>query len=231
MTRRHEPELGDADELLADWELQAIGEDQLPEAWRVLFDTPEAADRCRTALAGWPPQVVNALPRFAAALTARLTDVQPALCGTVPVLVYLARGGHDGGSRAWVGFPPLPPGSTPPWFWPAVPAFLRTFSERWHAGFVAADGESCGPLPPKLVRTLAERAGVPDGIPGWDGQGRISSTRLVRIATNGALLDYCVSPDLPAGCLALVYEGDIDPQDAGEALDALMLSGFDGGPS
>jgi hypothetical protein len=230
MRRTHEPELGDAHELLADWELQAVGEDQLPDGWRVLFDTPEPADRCRTALSGWPPPVVEALPRFAAALTARLTDVQPALCGAVPVLAHLARG-DDGGPRAWVGFPPLPPGSSPPWFWPAVPAFLRTFSERWHAGFVAADGESCGPLPPKLVRTLAERAGGPDGIPGWDGEGRISSTRLVRVATNGALLDYCVSPDLPAGRLALVYEGDIDPQDAGEALDALMLSGFDGGPS
>jgi hypothetical protein len=163
--------------------------------------------------------------RFSAALTERLIDVQPALCGTAPVLVYLARG-NDGGPRAWVGFPPLPPDWSTPWFWPAVPAFLRVFVERLHAGVVAADGESCGPLPPKLMRTLAERAGAPGGIPGWDGEGRIPSTRLVRVATNGALLDYCVSPDLLEERLALVYEGDIDPQDAGAALDALMISGF-----
>jgi hypothetical protein len=225
MTPPHEPDLADADELLADWELQAIEEEQLPAPWRVLTSTPEATDRCRLALAEWPAQVMNALPRFAAALTEQLTDVQPALCGTTPVLVYLARG-SDGGPRAWIGFPPLPTAWSAPWFWPAVPTFLRVFLERSHAGFVAADGESCGPLPPKLMRTLAERAGAPDGIPGWDGEGRISSTRLVRVATNGALLDYCVSPDLAEERIALVYEGDIDPQDASAALDALMINGF-----
>jgi hypothetical protein len=165
------------------------------------------------------------LPRFTTALTGQLADVQPALSGTTPVLVYLARG-NDGGPRAWIGFPPLPTDWPAPWFWAAIPTFLRVFFERSHAGFVAADGESCGPLPPKLMRTLAERAGAPDGIPGWDGEGRIPSTRLVRVATNGALLDYCVSPDLAGERLALVYEGDIDPQDASAALDELMTSGF-----
>jgi hypothetical protein len=39
MTSTHEPDLADSDELLADWELQAVEEDQMPAPWRVLTST------------------------------------------------------------------------------------------------------------------------------------------------------------------------------------------------
>ena len=222
----HRPDLGDADELLADWALMPAPQDRLPGPWRGLLTAATAADRRRIALARWPAPVTGALPRFVDALAERLTDVRPALSGGTPVLVYLARG-DDGGPRAWVGFAPRRPDGPPPRFWSAVPAALRAFLEQVHAGFVAADGESYGPLPPRLMRTLADRAATTVAVPGGDTEGRIPPDRLVRVATNGALLDYCASPDIPEGQLALVYEGDIDLQEAGAALDALMLSGFD----
>ncbi|HSV67274.1 MAG TPA: hypothetical protein VLJ59_15370 [Mycobacteriales bacterium] len=50
----------------------------------------------------------------------------------------------------------------------------------------------------------------------------------MRIGTDGVDLQYCVSPDLPPGQIALVYEGDIDRRAFGPALDGLMVGDFGG---
>jgi hypothetical protein len=54
----------------------------------------------------------------------------------------------------------------------------------------------------------------------------IASTRLL-VASNGGMLRHCVSPDLQADELAIVFEGNIDPTAYGEALDELLMLRFD----
>jgi hypothetical protein len=70
--------------------------------------------------------------------------------------------------------------------------------------------------------TLANLSDWPEGIPDWEAD--IASTRLLQISTDGGILCYCLSPDLAPGQVALVYEGDVDPQDFGAELDQLMMS-------
>jgi hypothetical protein len=81
---------------------------------------------------------------------------------------------------------------------------------------------------PVHMQTIAEMADLPDGIPEWDEDAEIASTRLLVISSDGGLLYYCLSPDLDPGQVALVYEGDIDPKDFGSELDKLMMARLDG---
>jgi hypothetical protein len=46
----------------------------------------------------------------------------------------------------------------------------------------------------------------------------------VLIATDGGLLRLCLSPDLAAGEVALVYECDVERRELGTEFDELMVS-------
>jgi hypothetical protein len=120
------------------------------------------------------------------------------------------------------GFDPRTFGEPPP-FWQSFPQPLRVFLHEVHAGFISS-GAGFGPLPPSHMQTLAKLADFPDGIPMWDEMAEIASTRLVLVASDGGLMRFCLSPDLTPGQVALVYEGDVDPQDLSTELDELMMS-------
>jgi hypothetical protein len=219
-------------ETLPKWALEfvdaaspALGE--VPEEWQPIARSGDAEERRLRAMALWNRDFLDLVPEFARTATTRLADVRACVAFETPLLVYV----FDDGAGGWlsrVGWAPRDP--TEPRLWSSVPAPLRTFLREVHAGFVGADGESFGPLPPRAMQTLAEIAESPDGDPDWDEDaaedGRILSARLMQIARNAGLIMYCVSPDLPPGQLALVYEGDVDPVDFGPALDELLLSGI-----
>ncbi|MPY59335.1 hypothetical protein FNH08_19855 [Streptomyces spongiae] len=77
------------------------------------------------------------------------------------------------------------------------------------------------------METVAEQADEPDGIADWDEEQEIASTRLLLLTSNDGMVDYCVSPDLEVGDLAIVFQGDIDPAPYGEALDRLLMQGLE----
>ncbi len=198
---------------------------RLPEQWVPIATGSDAAARRRTALGLWNPGFLDLVPEFAAALNTRFLDVRVAIVDGDPALVYVTRDG-TGAAVSWLGLDPRTFGE-PPTFWEIFPDPLRIFLREVHAGFVSGPEAAFGPLPPAYMRTLADDAGFPEGIPGWEQNAEIPSTRLVRIATNGWLLDYCLSPDLPPDTVALVYEGDVDPQELGPELDELMMKQFE----
>jgi hypothetical protein len=86
---------------------------------------------------------------------------------------------------------------------------------------------------PAYQRTIAELAGQPAGILGWDEaaaaqpHGRIASNRLLAVTRDSGNLWLCVSPDLPEGQAAAVYEGDVDIEDFTSAFDDLMVTPFE----
>lgn len=124
-----------------------------------------------------------------------------------------------------MGWDPRTDGARPP-LWESVPEPARVFLDTVHDGFTGSDSESYGLLPPAFMMTFAEFVLEPDGIPDWDDDSPIRSTRLLRIATNGGNLEYCVSPDLPVGTLALLYAGEVDPKDFAGEFDEFMTRYF-----
>ncbi len=207
---------------LRDWSLSfaEVGAAELPripEQWRPIHSSTDPAERVRAAVALWNKDFLELVPRFAGALPT-FVDVRVYLAGGTPALVYVADQ-----QVAWVGFDPHTSSGPPP-FWDSFPDPLRVFLRDVHAGFISGGGAGFGPLPPKDMQTLAAVAGFPDGIPGWDEEADIASTRLVLVATDGGLTRLCLSPDLQPGQVALVYEGDIEPEDFGTELDELMMS-------
>jgi len=198
---------------------------RVPDQWQPIVSSVDAAERARTALALWNLEFLDLIPRFAAALATRLADVRVCLVGNSPALVYTMTS-MKGDLVSWVGYDPRTFAEPP--FWDSFPPALRTFLTEVHAGFVSADGASFGPDRPRDMETIAERADFPDGVPGWDEDADIASTRLVIISSDGGILFYCLSPDLGPSRVALVYEGDIDPQDFGVQFDELMMAGLDG---
>lgn len=191
----------------------------VPVSWQPILQAATAGERCRLARALWNSEFLGLLPRFAATLQDQLLDVRVCLTDDTVVLVYVTAG--EDRLVSWVGYDPRSFGNEPPLFTAVHPA-LRTFLHEVHAGFVTEEREAYGPMRPRHINTLANLTGYPDGIPDWDEHQSIASTRLLRITTNSGNLDYCVSPDLPSDQIALVYEGDIDPQDLGSELDELM---------
>jgi hypothetical protein len=196
---------------------------RVPDRWRPIATASGPQERREAALALWNQDFLDLVPRFAGALRSRLVDVRAYLADGSPVLVYLAAAG--GGPVSWVGFDPRTFGEPPP-FWGGFPQPLRAFLHDVHAGYVSGGDAGFGPLPPAHMQTLATLADSPDGIPGWDDEAEIRSSRLVLIATDGGLLRLCVTPDLAPGEVALVYEGDIERRDLGRELDDLMVSRF-----
>ncbi|HVV09522.1 hypothetical protein [Amycolatopsis sp.] len=219
-------ETGEITALLPEWPLRFVTEG-LPENWAEIARSGDAEERRLRALALWNRDLLDLVPGFAETAARTLVDVRTCIAWEKPLLVYVFDNGADG-KLAFAGWAPAD--TTEPRLWSSVPAPLRKFLREVHAGFVAADGESFGPLPPRSMRTLAELADSPDGDPDWDEDaaedGRPLSTRLMQIARNAGLIMHCVSPDLPPGQIALVYEGDVDPTDFGPAFDELLVTGI-----
>jgi hypothetical protein len=202
----------------------------VPEQWHGVALSPDPEARRLAALQLWNQDFLDMLPRFTAALTTHLADVRVCVVDSDCMLLYVLEFTDQQVIR--VGWDPRTFGQPPP-FWESLPGPVRVFLQETHAGFTGPDQDSFGLVPPVYMVTLAYLADWPDGIPGWDefpedeGVERIPSTRLVRIGTDGGELHYCVSPDLPPGQIALVYEGDIDRQPFGPTLDELMIADFD----
>ncbi|GHF07159.1 hypothetical protein GCM10017786_45960 [Amycolatopsis deserti] len=200
--------------------------DRVPPGWRAIAASDDPAARRAAALALWNPDFLELVPRFARALRENLADVRLAVLRGDPVLLYLVRPARPP-YTVWVGWHPDTFGATPP-NWAALPAPLRRFLREVHAGFTATDWQSFGPVQPASMMSFAEWAGFDGPIPGWDGSdGRIASDRLFFVAKDGGLLHHCTSPDLEAGKVALVYEGDVEIADFAPALDELMAGRFD----
>ena len=192
---------------------------RLPEQWHPIAASAEWRVRQEIALGLWNDGFLDLVPGFATELAERLVDIRPYLIDDEPALVYVARS-EPYGLVSWVGYDPRATAPLPE----VVPAVLRDFLHGVHAGFVSGIDAGFGPSRPAALGTLAELAGFPDGIPGWDDDMEIPSNRLWCFATDGGQARYCLSPDLPPGEVALVYQGDIEPMDLGRALDDLMTS-------
>lgn len=227
-------ELVDVADLMDGWSVQFVGPQTgetagaslVPEQWQPLLTAADPPARCAAATALWNPGWTELVPQFWAMFTERLVDVRVAVAvaDRRAMLVYV--GSADNGAHVtWVGWDLQTDGEHPS-MWEALPEPVQTFLNTVHAGFTASWGQAFGLVPPEFMQTIAELANRPEGIPGWDDEGGISSTRLLRVATDGGLMDYCVSPDLPTEHVALVYEGDVDPHEFGPAIDPLMLYYF-----
>jgi hypothetical protein len=223
----------DADDIastLEDWSLTltdpgAAPPRGLPKRWQSVAASTDPAVRVESAYALWNPDFLALVPQFADALRRRFLDVRIGLTEDGLTMVYVARA-DSGGYVTWVGYDPATFGETPQ-FWDCFPGPLQTFLREVHAGFTSGSPLSYGPSRPRDMATLAERAGFPDGIPGWNDEADIDSTRLLQIAKDGGLLRFCVSPDVGPGEIALVYQGDIDPVELGPEFDKLMMSRLD----
>lgn len=211
---------------LPDWPLTPVGgEDagmlaRIPEKWRPIALSIDAAFRRGTALALWNQSFLDLIPEFTRTLRTHCVDVRVLSVGDIPVLVYVLETDEDE-PVFWVGYDPRT--LKEPDFWDSFPEPVRVFLREVHAGFMSERDGSFGIARPTDMATLAERAGSPDGIPGWE-HADISSTRLMQITSDGGILRYCLSPDLEAGKIALVYEGDIDSKEFGQELDELLMS-------
>ncbi len=213
---------------LGNWSLEFVeaGSEELvriPEEWRPVVQSADPGTRRRVALSLWNQDFLDLLPEFATLLTSRCVDVRACVTDDSPVLVYVLET-DTGAHVSWVGYEP---GSfDEPTFWEVFPEPLQVFLREVHAGFASGDPLAFGVTRPRYMQTLAEVAEFPDGIPGWEENAGISSTRLLQITTDGGILSYCLSPDIGPGQIALVYEGDIDPMDFGRELDRLMMSRY-----
>jgi hypothetical protein len=209
------------------WSLTFVGPgsaelSRIPERWTSIAISSDPETRHRIALALWNQSLLDLLPQFAEALRTRFVDVRVAITDDCPVLVYAARA-DNGRLACWVGYDPRSFGELPK-FWDSFPEPLRVFLRDVHAGFVSWSRLAFGPARPRHMETLASLADSPEGVPDWDEEADILSTRLLQISSDGGILSYCLSPNLEPGQVALVYEGDIDPKDFGSELDDLMFS-------
>jgi len=200
---------------------------RVPSRWRQVAKSTEAATRCSAALDLWNRDFLDMVPRLAEVFRERLVDVRVCVLRDDWVLLYIARDTVEP-QLTWIGWDPDAFGNAKPPFWDTLPAPAREFLTGVHAGFTGSDWESFGLIPPAHMRTFAEWAEFnDDAIAAWDKDAEIASTRMVVVTTNCGALNYCASPDIPPGKIALVYEGDIDyEQDFGSALDQLMSERF-----
>lgn len=200
--------------------------DALPRQWQTVAESADPSDRRAAALALWPRAFLDLVPGFEGQLTGQLTDVRACLSDTGPVLVY------EAGHATWIGSDPRA-FSPPPPFWDRLPEPAQEFQRKVHPAFTAPNRESYGLVHPAQMRTIAEIAGRPAGIPGWDDAaaarpgGRIASNRLLFVTRDSGNLWMCLSPDLAEGQVAMVYEGDVDPEDFASEFDQLLCCAFE----
>jgi hypothetical protein len=197
---------------------------RLPDQWRSLVEAHDATIRHQTALGLWGDEFLDFVPRFAEALRARLLDVRACLVSGKPVLIYA--GQTDGGQLfSWLGRDPRS-FRDEPLFWDLFPPPLRAFLQHVHAGFTAGPNAGFGPVGPGGMQTIAEMAEIVDTIETSDDDGEeIATDRLLVIATDGGVTNYCVCPDAP-GQIMVLYEGDLVRRDFATELDDLMASAF-----
>jgi hypothetical protein len=197
--------------------------DRLPPSWRPVLDAVDSGTRRDAALALWNPDLLALIPQFADALRHHFLDVRVGVTDEgIPALAYVAPGLSPGEFHVWVGYAPEAFGEPPP-FWSSFAPPLQTFLRTVHAGFTCETRTSFGPCRPAYMETVADQAGFPEGIPGWEDDVDIPSTRLLIVTEDGGILRYCVSPDLGPTRLALVEPGEAEPVDLGPALDKLLM--------
>lgn len=198
-----------------------------PVRWQSIRAAVDAADRKIAALHLWNADFLDLIPEFAHTLYTELADVRVGRLGTDWVLVYALE--HIESDRrsvvCWIGWDPATFGEIVPPYWFCVPKPLRTFLLEVHAGFTAPDRRSFGPQRPRGMRTLADLARYPDGIPGWTDKP--ASTRTLAVALTQSGLYACVSCDLQPGLGLPVYSGTMEPaQPFGQLLDEILTSRF-----
>ncbi|SCF12072.1 hypothetical protein GA0074695_3616 [Micromonospora viridifaciens] len=201
------------------------GEGLLPAAWLPIAEATDPATRRDAALGLWPGDLLAVLPRFAGALRDSLADVRVCLLDGVPALVYVFPGAYEP-LITWVGHDFRSFGAEPR-FWEHFPDALRVFLREVHAGFTSRGPEEFGVMRPDWMVTLADMAGMPEGIEAWDEVQEIASARLLVIGREGEQMLYCVSPDTEPGHLLEVYEGDVDPRPFPEVFDDLLALRFE----
>ncbi|WP_067686135.1 hypothetical protein [Nocardia jejuensis] len=204
----------------------ALGADtpELPPRWGDVLMLPEARERAAAALRLWNPDFLDLIPNFARMLRTELADARVVRLHGELAMVY-ALEHHEPGRRVicWIGWDPASFGAGEPEHWTCVPRPMRTFLSQVHAGFTAPDRLSFGPRRPRSMRTLAELARHPDGIPGWDQDP--DSTRLLAVASTYAGLYGCVSCDLSAGAGVLADGANLEsPRAFGALLDDILMS-------
>jgi hypothetical protein len=224
----HQVDPADIAATLTSWQLTFVEPGLLPsvvpDRWRPIVSSREAGSRCEAALALWNKPLLDLVPKFAAVLGTRLIDVRVCVTDDCAALAYVTRN-DEGRYVSWLGYDPAT--FHEPEFWASFPEPLQVFLSEVHAGFVSGDRMSFGVSRPIHMDTLANLADFPDGIPGWDEDDKIASTRLLQITSDGGIMYYCVSPDLGLDEIALVYEGDVDAQDLGASLDKLLIRRFE----
>lgn len=211
---------------LPGWILDPVGADdhtiaQVPDQWRQVVLAGDPRARVEAALALWNHSFLELVPQFADMLRTCCVDVRAYITSAEPILTYVIQTDH-GQYVSWIGHDPR--SFEYPLYWESFPEPLQVFLREVHAGFISVEWILFGLARPAQMETLASLAGLPEGIPDWDAGSEIPSTRLLVITKDSGALHYCVSPDLPVGKIALVYEGDCDPYDVGTELDELMLS-------
>ncbi|HSV67502.1 MAG TPA: hypothetical protein VLJ59_16555 [Mycobacteriales bacterium] len=201
---------------------------QVPDRWRSIAAAGQPQDRCTTALSLWNTDFCALVPRFSAALATKLVDVRVCHLRGEWVLVYVAPAFAEP-HATWIGHLPADT-QTPPASWSLLPEPVQDFLSTVHGGFTAPDGESYGVIRPSdMVSYVRWATGSDEPDPDWDEGQPLSSARMTFIGKDGGLTHYCVSPDLPPGQVALVYEGEIDPGlQFGPALDDCMMGRFEG---
>lgn len=202
----------------------------VPKSWQPIARSTLAESRRRVAVSLWHQDFLKLIPNFAQTLKTELADVRFAHVGGEAVLVYAFE--HFDADRrevvCWIGWDPMLCRNTGLRFAEAIPDALRRFYRETHAGFVAPDWLSNGPIQPRHLQTYAEYLGCPEGLPtsNWP-QDQLDATRLLLVATTGDA-HVCVSPDLPAGQALTVYGGvPEDPEDFGTLLDDTMTIQLD----
>lgn len=201
---------------------------QIPPAWWPILDCGSPAERSSAARTLWNNEFLALIPRFTQALDSHLLDVRVVQHAglTAPALDYVFAT-DAGGREVWMGESPDTFGHHDPPLFSSLPAPVRTFLQRVHAGFTTWDGESCGLAPPTLMQTLASRRDD------HGGQARIewyetaheppTMQRLLRVTGRGPHADLFTSPDLPPGLAVTYFEPDFELRAFGEALDLFMM--------
>ncbi|EFG77205.1 hypothetical protein HMPREF0591_2907 [Mycobacterium parascrofulaceum ATCC BAA-614] len=202
----------------------------VPESWQPIARSDAAEARRMAALSLWNSDFLQLVPDFAQALETELADVRIGHLAGEAVLVY-ALEHYDDDQRhvvCWIGWDPALSRDAELRFAEAIPDPVRRFYRETHAGFVAPDWMSNGPIPPRHLQTYAEYLGCPEGLPesNWPPDA-VDATRLLLLATT-ADAHLCVSPDLPPGQALTVYGGVPEaPEDFGALLDETMTAQLD----